>query len=133
LFQRVQERTGVSCAQLWALAEVGFKPAIRVTQSTQAMMVHQSTAGNLIERLEKLGLIRRDRSSRDQRVAHLSLTRAGRDVVARAPPPVESELPDVLNLLGHADLVELRPRLDRLASVMKVRDRAGKRIPLMEM
>jgi DNA-binding MarR family transcriptional regulator len=132
-FQWVQERTGVSGAQMWVLAELRRKPGIRVTELAYAMAVHQSTASNLVERLAKSGLIRRDRSGKDQRVVHLSLTRAGRETVARAPLPLEGVLPDALNSLGHADLVELQQRLDKLARLMKVRDQAGKRILLSEM
>ncbi len=132
-FQWVQERTGVSGAQLWVLAELRRKPGIRVTELAQAMAVHQSTASNLIERLEKGGLLRRARSSRDQRVVHLSLTKAGRDAVARAPRPLEGVLPHALNSLRQGELAELQRCLDRLAGKMKVRDRAGRRIPLAEM
>jgi DNA-binding MarR family transcriptional regulator len=132
-FQWVQTRTGVSGAQLWVLAELHRRPGIRVTELARAMGVHQSTASNLIEPLERRGFIQRDRSSKDQRVVHLSLTRSGRDTLTRAPLPLEGVLPDALNSLGRADLVELQQRLDKLAKLMKVRDSAGKRIPLGEM
>jgi len=99
-FQWVQDRTGVSGAQLWVLAELHRRPRIRVTELARAMGVHQSTASNLIDPLEKRRLIQRDRSSKDQRVVHLSLTRAGRDIVLRAPLPLEGVLPDALNSLG---------------------------------
>jgi len=56
-------------------------------------------------------------------------TRAGSETVVRAPLPLEGVLPDALNALERADLVELQRRLDKLAKLMKVRDRAGKRIP----
>ena len=132
-FQWVQDRTGVSGAQLWVLAELRRRPGIRVTELARAMGVHQSTASNLIEPLEKRGLIQRDRSSQDLRVVHLSLTRSGRDTIARAPLPLEGVLPDALSSLGQADLFELQQRLEKLAKLMKVRDSAGKGIPLGEM
>ena len=129
-FQWVQDRTGVSGAQLWVLAELQRRPGIRVTDLARAMGIHQSTVSNLIDPLERRGLIQRDRSSRDLRVVHLSLTRAGRETIARAPRPLVGVLPDALHSLGRADLVELQRRLDRLAQQMKVRDGAGKRMLL---
>jgi DNA-binding MarR family transcriptional regulator len=132
-FQWVQDRIGVSGAQLWVLAEVHRRPGIRVTELARAMGLHQSTASNLIDPLEKRGLVQRDRSSQDQRVVHLSLTRSGRDVVARAPLPLEGVLPDALSSLGRADLIDLQQRLEKLAKLMKVRDSAGRRIPIGEM
>jgi DNA-binding MarR family transcriptional regulator len=132
-FQWVQERTGVSGAQLWALSEVHRRPGIRVTELARAMGVQQSTASNLIDPLERRGLVQRDRSTRDQRVVHLTLTKSGRETVARAPLPPEGVLPDALNSLGRADLVELQRRLEKLARLMKVRERGGKRLPLAEL
>jgi DNA-binding MarR family transcriptional regulator len=132
-FQKVQERTGVTGAQLWVLAELHRKPGIRVSELAQAMAVHQSTASNLIERLERSGLLRRQRSSEDRRVVRLSLTKSGRQIVARAPRPLLGVLPDGLNSLGQRDLAGLFRYLDKLTSRMKVRDRTGRYIPLAEM
>jgi DNA-binding MarR family transcriptional regulator len=132
-FQWVRERVGVSGSQLWVLAELQRKPGIRVTELAQAMAVHQSTASNLVESLEKSGLLQRERSSQDQRVVHLSLTDSGRQTVARAPKPIRGVLPDALDTLNQKDLAELKKYLAKLATLMKVRDRAGRRIPLAEM
>ena len=132
-FQWVRERTGVSGAQLWLLAEIHRRPGIRVTELAKSMGVHQSTASNLIERLETGGFLLRQRSTRDQRVVHLALTKAGRQTVARAPRPLYGVLPDALSGLKHADLAQLRSLLEKLSGRMKVRDRAGKWIPLAEM
>jgi MarR family transcriptional regulator, organic hydroperoxide resistance regulator len=132
-FQWVQERAGVSGAQLWLLAEIERRPGIRVTDVAKSMAVHQSTASNLIERLEKDRLLLRQRSSQDQRVVRLSLTKAGRATVARAPRPLYGVLLDALSRLEESDLARLRDLLEKLAGKMKVRDRAGKRIPLGEM
>ena len=132
-FQWVQERTGVSGAQLWVLAEVHRQPGIRVTELAHAMAVHQSTVSNLLDRLQRNGLIQRDRSIADQRVVHLSLTELGRATISRAPLPLEGVLPDALNRLAHDELLDLQQRLEHLAKLMKVRDSRGKRIPLAEM
>ena len=132
-FQWVQERTGVSGAQLWLLAEIERRPGIRVTELAKSMAVHQSTASNLIERLETGGYLLRKRSNRDQRVVHLSLTKAGRGTVARAPRPLQGVLRDALRGLKEGDLAQLRSLLQKLAGRMKVRDRGGKWIPLAEM
>lgn len=132
-FQWVQDRTGVSGAQLWALSEVHRNPGIRVTDLARAMGVQQSTASNLIDPLERRGLVQRDRSSRDQRVVLLTLTRSGRETLARAPLPLEGVLPDALSSLKRADLVELQRSLDKLARLMKVRERGGKRLPIADL
>jgi DNA-binding MarR family transcriptional regulator len=132
-FQWVKEKTGVSGAQLWVLAELHQRPGLRVTELAQALAIHQSTASNLIDKLVALDLVRRQRSAEDQRVVHVWLTAGGKAVVDRAPRPLEGVLPDALRSLGASELRELRGQLERLAGRMKVRDRAARRIPLGEM
>ncbi len=132
-FQWVQERTGVSGAQLWALAELQRNPGMRVTELARALAVHQTTASNLIERLVCDKLITRERSDLDQRVVRLKLTRKGNNVLSRAPLPLEGVLPDALANLSIAELEDLHARLERLARLMKVRDAAGRRVPLADM
>jgi len=132
-FHWVQERTGVTGAQLWVLAEVRRNPGIRVTELARAMAVHQTTASNLIERLVREKMIKRERSEVDQRVVNLRLTRKGSEAVASAPLPLEGVLPDALKSLSLDELDELHRRLDKLARLLKVRDVGGKRIPLAEM
>lgn len=131
-FQWVRERTGVSGAQLWALAELQRNPGMRVTELARALAVHQTTASNLIERLVRDKLITRERSETDQRVVRLKLTRKGGGVLSRAPLPLEGVLPDALANLSIGELDELHGRLDRLARLMKVRDAAGRRVPLAD-
>lgn len=132
-FQWVEQATGVSGAQLWLLAELQRTPGIRVTELARALAVHQSTVSNLLERLEEKGLVQRERSARDARNVLPSLTAAGRSVIARAPMPLEGVLPNALRALPAAELAQLHVLLESLARHMKVRDRAGRRIPLADM
>ncbi len=132
-FQWVQERAGVSGAQLWVLAEVHRSPGIRVTELARAMSVHQSTASNLVEALERAALLRRERSRRDQRVVQLWLTDSGRRALARAPKPLEGVLPDAIKSLDPKDMAQLNRSLEKLTGAMKIRDRSGRRIPLADM
>lgn len=132
-FQWVHERTGVSGAQLWVLAELQRRPGIRVTELARALAVHQSTASNLVERLRQQRLLQRVRQPDDRRVVQLTLTHAGREILARAPQPLEGVLNNALNALEHGELIDLLRRLEGLARRMKVRDARGKRIPLADL
>jgi DNA-binding MarR family transcriptional regulator len=132
-FEWVKEKTGVSGAQLWVLAELHRHPGMRVTELARALAIHQSTASNLLDRLDALGLVHRERSADDQRVVHLSLTAKGRSVIDRAPQPLEGVLPNALHALRGDELAALQGQLERLAARMQVRDRKARRIPLADM
>ncbi|MBK6629814.1 MAG: MarR family transcriptional regulator [Betaproteobacteria bacterium] len=131
-FQWVERETGVSGSQLWALAHIAASPGLRVTELARALVVHQSTASNLLDRLVQRNLVRRERTSADQRVVRLYATPRGQSIVAKAPRPFEGVLPDALLRLPHDDLRALDGLLKSVALLMRVRDASGRRTPLAD-
>jgi MarR family transcriptional regulator, organic hydroperoxide resistance regulator len=131
-FQWVEQRCGVSGAQLWAMWELGERPGMRVSELASALSIHQSTASNMLDKLEGRSLIRRERSEHDQRVVKLFLTESGREVVAKAPQPARGVLVAALDGMPTESLCELEKQLDALIQGMKVRDRDGALTPLSD-
>lgn len=117
--QWIERQSGVTGAQLWALQELSEAPGLRVGELANRMALHQSTASNMIDRLETGGSIRKERTSADQRVVRLYLTEAGAALLARAPSPARGVLPEALRLLEQDDLAKLQTELDRLLKQIK--------------
>jgi len=128
--QWVENRCGVSSAQLWALWELSETPGLRVSDLAKSLSIHQSTASNLLDKLEKSGLIRRDRSGPDQRVVQLHLTEAGRAVLERAPKPARGILQNALFNLPAEELRSLTHNLEILLACMKISDGQAAMEPL---
>ena len=76
-----------------------------VTELAERLQLAQSTVTELVGRAEQAGLLERERSERDLRVAHLRLTAEGERRLARSVRGLEEE--------RH----ELRQRLDALDEV----------------
>jgi DNA-binding MarR family transcriptional regulator len=121
----VEKRAGVTGAQLWALWELDQQPGLRVTDLAAAMALHQSTVSNLIDKLMRKRLIRRDRGDDDARVVRLYLTATGVRVVRGAPQPARGVLPDALEHLSPAALRGLDRQLTNLLNLMRVKGRTG--------
>lgn len=117
--QWIERQSGVTGAQLWALQELFEAPGLRVGELAKRMALHQSTASNMIDKLESSGLVSKERTSADQRVVRLSLTDAGRDLLARAPSPARGVLPEALRLLDEEALARLQGELDGLLKQIK--------------
>lgn len=132
-FQHVQEATGLSGSQLWCLSAVQAQPGLRVTALGQALGIQQATASNLVESLERKGLLERRRDQRDQRVVSVFLTPAGELIARQAPEPVAGILPDALGRLAPDALADLNRQLDQLISLMALPDESGRGIPLSEL
>jgi len=131
-FSAVEKRAGVTGAQLWALCELDEQPGVRVTDLAAAMALHQSTVSNLIDKLLRKRLIRRDRGDIDGRVVRLYLTSAGERVVRSAPQPARGVLPDALEHLPPTTLRGLDQQLTNLLRRMRVQAPDGAMLRIQE-
>jgi len=129
----VENRSGVSGAQLWALAHVAHNPGTQVGGLARALAIHQSTASNLVGRLESLGLLARHRLRHDLRSVELTLTPKGKSALARAPRPLIGVLQQALLDLPEASLDALHQHLGVLIGSMKIKDKRSRSIPLSDM
>jgi DNA-binding MarR family transcriptional regulator len=90
----------VTGTQLWALSELEQHPGMSMTGLAEAMALHQSTTSNLMDKLLRRQLVRRQRDRMDSRVGHLYLTRAGERALRTAPVPARNVLLDALEHLS---------------------------------
>ncbi|CAI8731855.1 MarR family winged helix-turn-helix transcriptional regulator [Methylocaldum szegediense] len=128
--QWVESCCGVSHAQLWAMSELSNQPGMNVSELARAMAVHQSTASNLLVKLTKKGLVRRERADGDQRVVRLYLTEAGQTLVKRAPEPRQGLLLRALTELPVSVLTALNDGLNTLVDAMHINDEQAALQPL---
>jgi len=117
-FQAVEKACGVSGAQIWAMAALHQTPGMKVSELAQALSIHASTASNLLDKIEKSGLIRRERNSVDQRVVRLYLTDAGEKALGKAPQPLTGILTPALGQLSDDALARLNQDLATLIAHM---------------
>lgn len=118
--QWIERQSGVTGAQLWALQELVEVPGLRVGELANRMALHQLTASNMVDRLETAALIRKERTSADQRVVRLYLTDEGAALLKRAPSPARGVLPEALRLIDPEALKRLQGELDGL--LLQIRD-----------
>lgn len=132
-YQWVEQKCGVSGAQLWAMAEIAVSPGLKVSDLAQHLAIHISTASNMLRRLEELHLIARKRIGTDQRVVQLHLTQKGRDILRRAPRPFVGVLQQALLELRPSRLESLHRYLGEVIRVMKIKDTKAQTTPLADM
>jgi DNA-binding MarR family transcriptional regulator len=132
-FRRIEEQCGLSGAQLWVLREIAGQPGQRVSDLAKAMSLHLSTASNLLDKLSKRSLIRRERNDPDQRIVRLFLTEEGMRIVARAPQPARGVLPEALNRLPDEVLDSLNRSLSRVLDEIEDGDKEAAMKPLSDM
>src|SRR5438034_4428001 len=129
-YHHVERQAGISGAQLWALAEVAANPGVEVGRLAETLAIHQSTASNLLRRLQTQKLVSRKREAKDQRAVQLFATGKGLRVLKGAPRPLIGVLQQALSDLPSGSLGVLRLQLSKLIAVMKAKDLEARAIPL---
>ena len=118
----VEKQCGVSAAQLWALWELHSAPGMRVSDLSRVLSVHQSTASNMLDKLEEKRMIRRERGGSDQRVVRLFVTEAGEAVLDKAPDHAQGAIMGALVKMPDQVIEELTDGLSHLIDEMGMND-----------
>ena len=126
----VEKTCGLSSAKLWMLYEIYTHPGLKVSQLAAVLSIHPSTCSNMLDKLEKKGLLVRDRSKTDHRAVHLFLTPQGEELLSLAPQPVQGELTRALEKLPEEQLIKLEKGLDGLVYSLLRKDDSAGLIPL---
>lgn len=117
---RSEHDLGISSAQLFVLQQLAAAPAGSINELADRTYTHQSSVSVVVRRLVQQGLVARRRAADDGRRRELSLTTAGRRLIARAPVPAQVRLIAGLRGLPRKELAVLRRLLVRLVRDMGV-------------
>lgn len=129
-FVNLREQSDISGAQLWTLVQVKNSPGLTMQELAAVMTVHQSTASNLVEKLESAGYVRKKREALDRRVVRLYATAAGTQLLKKAPSPVRDVLPEAVKQLTDEELKALEQSLLVLAEKIRPEhDDPGRPLP----
>jgi DNA-binding MarR family transcriptional regulator len=115
----------ISGAQLLALAVIARQPGLRISELAQAMIVHQTTASNLVERLAAQDMVEKRRLEHDLRVVCLYPLPAGMELIKQRALPTKSVLPEALSRLPPQKLSELQAILAELIGILYAREADG--------
>jgi DNA-binding MarR family transcriptional regulator len=121
----VERRTGVTTAQLFVLRQLAESDTLSLGEIADRTLTRQSTVSVVVARLVAQGLVRRDRAADDRRRLELSLTPAGRRLLARAPEPTTGRLLTALDELTNDQLQSLSAGLNALIAVLGVESRGA--------
>ena len=121
---RASERAlGLSAAQVFVLQRLSSAPALSVNELAQRTLTHQSSVSVVVSKLVQRGLVQRVPAARDARRVEVTLTRQGRDLIARAPAAApQDRLIAALELLGKSRRRVLAASLRGLVDAMALSD-----------
>jgi DNA-binding MarR family transcriptional regulator len=116
-------RFGISASQ-WGIlrtlhrAELEQRPALRLTDLSERLLVRPPSVTGAVDRLVRAGLVAREVSASDLRAKQVALTPRGRQCVEQVLAVHGSQLDTVLGGLSRAEQAQLQQLLDKLAGHM---------------
>ena len=120
--QKLMKESGLTAPQLLVMQAIEKEGSPSTSSLARSIAVSQATMTRIIDRLERAGLVRREKSSTDKRVVNISLTDTGRTKLESAPEPLQAEFLREFRKLEDWEQQMLKSSLLRIARMMDAQD-----------
>lgn len=110
--------TGLSVAQLVVLELVAAEDRVSPSSIARGAGVGHATATSLIDKLQRRGLITRTRGERDRRHVWVSITDAGRELLSKAPNPLQRTYSEQFEKLPDWEQAMIVATLEKVAFLL---------------
>lgn len=114
-------RYHLTVPQLVVLKELWLRGDVSVGELTRAVHLSHATVTGILDRLEKRGLVQRQRSDRDKRRVQVRLTPSGERVQLRAPPLLQEDFTEEFDKLEDWERTQILSSLQRVVSMMEAK------------
>ncbi len=119
--KKLVKRVGLTGPQLVILQEISSQGEVTAGEIARAVSLSQATVTGILDRMEKRGLIARQRSERDKRRIMISITAMGEQVLKDAPPLMQEAFVERFSNLKDWEQTMILSALQRLVSIMDAR------------
>jgi DNA-binding MarR family transcriptional regulator len=120
--RQLAQTHGLTGPQLVLLKEIDRFPALSTGELAQRVSLGQGTVSMILERLERKGLIRRERSEADRRRVINSATAEGTALVRKVPSVLQDRFVSELDKLADWERSLLLSSLQRVATMMQAEE-----------
>ncbi|MXP42562.1 MarR family transcriptional regulator [Altererythrobacter soli] len=116
--RQLATETGLTPSQLLVLQEIGERGEVTPTELSAALQFGQATITNIVDRLEALELVTRQRGERDKRRIHVAPTADGMRRIETAPNLLQARLSERFAALPEWEQAMILAGLSRLADLL---------------
>lgn len=120
--KQLSKTAGLTSPQLLILAAVRDLGDVTIGTVARQVRLSQATVTTILDRLEKRGLVYRERSTVDKRKVHAHLTELGESVLADAPTPLQQSFIERFQALDDWEQSMIMAALQRVADMMDAGD-----------
>lgn len=116
------EKMGLTYPQYLVLMVLWEEDELSVNQITDRLMLNTNTLSPLLKRMEKMELLNRNRSSKDERIVMVQLTEKGMQLKTEALPIPEKLISTLLTAnIAQSDVLHLKEILNEWIKILSVK------------
>lgn len=117
--RKLAQEHGVTVPQLICLLKIDELGSLTLKDLSEEVFLSPSTLVGIVDRLEKHGLLERQRSVRDRRKVRIDLTEKGRELVERSPSPLQDSLTNSIDQLPELERATIAMSLEKVLDIME--------------
>ena len=125
----LMHRWGLTGPQLMVLGELTRRSEMSTGELAEAVSLGQATVTGILDRLERHGLVVRERSVVDKRRVMVRPTQACRERLEAGPPVLQETFARQFNELADWEQMQILASLQRLVAMMQTPGRGSERKP----
>ena len=116
--KQLSKTSGLTAPQILLLNAIRNNEDVTIGKLANDISLSQATVTTILDRLEKRGLVYRERSTQDKRKVHVHLTEDGEKTTLSAPTPLQEQFAGQFNALHEWEQSMLISSLQRIAQMM---------------
>ena len=120
--RRLSKEAGLTAPQLLILQALSEHGEMTMGDIANEVSLSQATVTTILDRLEKRALLVRRRGDLDKRRVYAHLTEEGKDLLSRAPTPLQEEFMEQFTTLHEWEQSLILSSLQRVAAMMNAED-----------
>lgn len=117
--RQLAKNFGLTTPQILLLQTINTCGAVTIGELAQHMRLSQATVTTILDRLERRGLVTRERSHLDKRKVHAYLTPAALEALKSAPSPMQDQFVQRFRELRDWEQSMIVAALQRVADMME--------------
>lgn len=117
--RKLSTQFGVTVPQLVCMMKLSESGPLTVKQLASEVYLSPSVVVGIVDRLEKQGIARRERSVVDRRLVGVSLTDKGKEIVSKSPSPLQDNLVNAISELPELECATIALSLEKIVTIME--------------
>lgn len=118
----LNKRYGLTGPQLVILNEIANYELVSVSQLARSISLSQATVTDILNRLDKKGLVERSRDEKDRRRVMIRITPKCSDILSQAPPALQETFVDRYSSLPEWEQLMILSAIKRVVDLMSAKD-----------